>query len=179
MNGERLDLKTPPKEDLDEGVWHLNNKHDKEELEKMAKALRPILKDKLVMCRRSNGKEEVCDDVIPLLTDNNRKQSTAKAIAFMVTELSNLQLYIDSLSKEMKELWSEILISLYMSERTAQEILNTKEPIFSANSSWSYYTRTFVQKGFEFFCTVRSFQASMDGNYYRKYETFISVNPIF
>ena len=154
---------------------------DSERLKQIAAAMKQPLQGHTILTSDANGKPRPCQEIIPILScQQSTIRPLAAAIAFMLCEPDNLRVYTDSLSEEMRELWRQALIRIYVSEEEAMSILKTSKPILTQKDTWYFSGLKFTQPGFEMFEYVKSYAASTGNDYYRRDINFIRpVKPFY
>ena len=127
-----------------------------------------------------NGRVVEASETIMMTKTNSSKHVIAKGLALILACDHNLQMYIDSMSDNLKELWRAILFKLFVTQKEAKQILKTTSNLFSLERSYYYYSDKTVWNKREYgWFTTSNFRSAVVGNYgYRDYEHYITVSPV-
>ena len=134
--------------------------------------------DKIMRVNRSGHVVEASEAMMMTKT-NSPKRIIAQGLALILASDQNLQLYVDSMSDELKELWRTVLFKLFVSQKEAKQILKTTSNLFSQERTYFYYSErvTWNKREYGWF-TTENFRSSEVGRYgYRDYESYITVTP--
>lgn len=150
--------------------------YTKDQLYDKGRVFSPMMKDKPIMLEKADGSLVPFRSIAPLFTMASRKEEMAVALAYILSEPSNLMPYISKLSDGMRRLWQHLLIHFYMSHETAQQMLGTTDTLYT--DSYYYYGYTeWNKKGFDFFSLRRSLKAEAERWGWRERGFFIYAEP--
>ena len=180
MINDAVILAVPDEQMVRDVADMLDRRYTKTQLYTLAQAFHPILKNKTLLCQAAGGRLFPCKEVMPIFSSTSYKEHLERAIAYMLSDTTNLMLYVDSLSEEMKDLWRHVLVNIYVSEADAQKILKDDRPIFSTSPRSYYYhdSTSWARPGFELFNIVRSLSADTMRYHYRQPQNYITIDSL-
>lgn len=153
----------------------LGNRYNKNQIWDIGTALHPMLRShSSIFMKCQDGVKRPCREVMPIFNQNSSKNQLTKAVALILCEPANLQLYTDMLSDGMKALWRHLLIHIYTTEKEAQRILKTKNVLISKTRSYYYSAAKWNDKGFEFFNITNSLSTTLRYGY-REHADYICL----
>ncbi len=166
----------PDAKHLKEVTDDLMYNYNKDDIYKQAQVFHPMLKDKIMLIQKADGRQVPANDMLPLFSMSSNKESMTRALAYILSDSRNLKPYVDSLSEEMRELWRHLLIHIWCSEETAKNILNTTDELFN-KPRYSYYSSDvrWNKRRFDFFNLSRSLSANKERWGYRSDQFFIRI----
>ena len=126
-----------------------------------------------------NGRVVEATEATLMMKSNTSKAGIAQGIALILASDHNLQMYVDSMSDGLKELWRTVLFKLFVTQKEAKQILKTTNNLFSMERSYYYYSDRIVWNKREYgWFTTGNFRSAEVGRYgYRDYESYITVSP--
>lgn len=161
---------------LREVTEELISRFTKNDLYKQGLMFHPMLKNRLLYLQKANGKRVPANDVLPLFSMNSYKEPMARALAYILADIRNLQPYVNTLSEEMRDLWRHMLINIYCSEEEAKQILKTTDTLFNQPHFSYYYEEVgWKRRGFDFFDLKRSLSAEKERWGYRAERYFMHI----
>lgn len=112
----------------------------KSELVDMCSVFHPMMKTHTSIKRRLTDGTVVGATILEALTKSSyRKSDICDALAFMLANPENLRVYTDTLSEEMRQLWRQVLVRIYLPLDEVRNILNTHDKLSSRESQSSHY----------------------------------------
>ena len=132
-----------------------------------------------VMRATRSGRVVEATEVTQMMKTNTSKNGIAQGVALILASDQNLQMYIDSMSDELQELWRTILFKLFVTQKEAKKILKTTNNLFSQERSYYYYSDKIVWNKREFgWFSIENYRSAEIGRYgYREYESYITISP--
>ena len=171
-------LEEPPKQQSKAVENILNNSCNTSQLERFALALMTwISKYDKVYTTDKYGKKMEKESLKNLTKDSNSKYILAQKLSIIMASKENMQMYIDSMTPELKKLWRTILLHGYVSHDTAKEILGSKKDLFEMKYSYYYYSNsaTWNKNEYNWWNIVKLHSANKKEFGYRKNEDYISL----
>ena len=158
----------------------LESRCTKQQLLNYAETLSPWLSHYGRVIRATRDGQQIETQETTLMRKSNSSKSTiALGLSLIMASVHNLQLYVNSMSDELRQLWRTLLTKLYITQAEAKTILKTTDSLFSSKRSYYYYSDNIVWNKREFgWFTTASFRSATVSKYgYRDYEQFITVTP--
>lgn len=173
-----LVLEEPTQEQWHAAKQQLESRCTKQELQKYAEALIPWLSQYPAIKRATrNGRVLAATEVDAMLKTNASKSTIAQGLSLILGSRQNLQLYIDAMSTELRELWRTLLFNIFLTHTEAKLILKTSDNLFKEQRSYYYGNDTAWNKCEYGFFTTANFRSPEKTKYgYREYESFIALN---
>ena len=173
-----LVLEEPTQEQWHTAKQQLESRCTKQELQKYAEALIPWLSQYPAIKRATrNGRVLAATEVDAMLKSNASKSTIAQGLSLILGSRHNLQLYIDAMSTELRELWRTLLFNIFLTHTEAKHILKTSDNLFKEQRSYYYGNDTAWNKREYGFFTTANFRSPEKTKYgYREYESFIALN---
>lgn len=156
----------------------LESRCNKDELLHYADAFTPWLgKYPQIMRATNDGHVVTATECTSMLKSNSPKWVIAQGVALILSDEQNMQTYISSLSPEMKALWRTVLANIFVSQKTAKEILHTSDNLLGESRTY-YYSNSVKWNRRELgWFTTASFRSAKPSRWgYREYERFITVS---
>ena len=162
---------------LADAVDQLNSRYTKQQIWEMCRVLHPWLRSRgSIFKKTAEGRRVPYTEMRPLFSQNSYKPDLVKALAIVLVEPRNLQLYVDAMEEPMRQLWRRVLLQVYVRQSQAKKILGTSKAIISLSRSYYYgNTPTWAQEGFAFFSIARAPGTTVKYGY-RETESFISIS---
>ena len=115
-----------------------------------------------------------------MLKSTTSKYVITEGVALILASSDNLQLYIDSLKPNLRQLWREVLLYGYVEHNKAKKILGLKSNLFNTNYSYYYYSNNFTwnRRELQWFTTSHLRSVEKQDYGYRSYTDFITVSNI-
>ena len=132
-----------------------------------------------VMRATKDGRVVEATETTLMMKSNTSKHGIAQGVALILASDQNLQMYIDTMSDDLKELWRMLLFNLFLTQKEAKHILKTTSNLFSRERSYYYYSDKIVWNKREYgWFTIQNYRSAEIGRYgYRDYESYITVSP--
>ena len=174
-----LVLHTPPTEEWNYAQNILESHCNKQELLTYANTFIPWLsKYQQIMRTTDNGHVVEATECIVMIKSNTAKSVIAKGVALIAGNDQNMRDYIDTLSTEMKTLWRMVLANVYVSMKTAKQVLGISHDLFKNNKYSYYYSNGVTWNKYEYgwFSATDCFCNKLSNWGYREREKYITIN---
>ena len=156
----------------------LENRCNKEELLRYAETFIPWLgKYPQIMRATNDGRVVIATECTAMMKGNSPKWEIAQGVALILSDEQNLQTYLNTLKPEMKALWRMVLSNIYVTQKTAKEVLHTTNNLFGESRSYYYsHNIKWNRREYGWFTTTKFRSEKVDRWGCREYEWFITVN---
>lgn len=174
---DALFLTEPTRDHLSVVMEMLEKAFNKNQLWVMCQSFQSMLHSRsAILLKMRNGGKRPCTEMSPAFLQSSTKSEFSRAIAMMLCEPDNLQLYVDHLTEQQRELWQRVLMNIYMSEEEAKNILKIKR--FITEERVSYYRVMKIAVAELGLLTLTQGLSAMANRYsYRERTSYITVSP--
>ena len=156
----------------------LDKSFNKNQLWRMCQSFQSMLHSRgAVLLKMRDGGKRPCTEMSPVFMQSSTKVELERALAMMLCEPSNLQLYIDHLSEEERELWRRVLMNVYVSESEAGQILKTKNIIVEEWVSY-YRIKKVAIPNLTLLSLDQGLAAKASRYGYREHVSFVTIHPL-
>lgn len=115
-------------------------------------------------------------EITDITKSSNSKATIAYGVALILADQQNTQSYLETFDEKMKELWTTVLLNIYLSLNNAKYILNDNNIVIEERNY--YYSRAIIKLNkpeLKWFSLARFLSAEV--HFYRNYENYITINP--
>lgn len=167
----------PAPNQLQEVMDMLEKAFNKNQLWIMCQSFRSLFHSRAsVLLKLRNGGKRPCTEMSPIFLQGSTKSELSRVMAMMLCEPNNLQLYIDHLAEEERELWRRVLTNVYVSEGEAKNILKTNDIISEERISY-YRVSKFAVANLSLLSLTQGLSAMASRYGYRARASFVTVHP--
>ena len=180
-----LVLKEPNVASLNATIDRLDRNFTKSFLVEMCRMFQPMLRGRTSLKKRTASGEIVSAGDLAALTNSTASKTKIEyALAFMLAEPENLLQYISTLSEEMRELWRQVLVRIYLPMEEVQRILKTTDRLSSVERRQSYFYSyheffSWNRKDLNWFVLVNRQGKSHNSWGSREQDLYLTIKPFF
>lgn len=157
----------------------LESRCNKQELLRYAEAFIPLMEEYSDIMRATrDGNIVKATECFSMVKSSTSKQQIAKGVALFLSNKQNMEIYLASLSANLKTLWRMVLANIFVSMKTAKKVLGVSHDLYQNNNRSYYYTGAAKWKEHEycFFNEMHCFSEKNDNWGYREKDKYITVN---
>ena len=168
-------LHEPERKRWEETAAYLDSHCTKVELLNYAEALTAWLGKYDVYRATDDSNPVKATEMIDITKTSNSKATIAYGLALILADQQNTQSYLETLNEQTKELWTAVLINIYVSLNNTKHILHDNNIVTEERAY--YYSRTIIKLNkpeLKWFSLARFL--STEVSRYRDYENFITIN---